>query len=195
MILVRQTFADRDGETAAALTIECVGVTDPPPVLDPAKVPDQLLGGAMYAIGASTWFADWVAPWRAEPNHLHFPDSEHHRLVGGDPNIVFQLGYWSLGSDEALVIEATPPRCEYWNFQLGNIWAECLDKRRIISRSIATTSLEADGSFRLVVAHDDPGTANWIDTCGHRHGIMGLRWVRADAHPAATTRVVSARDL
>ena len=195
MILVRQTFADRALEVAANLRIECVGVTDAPGPLEPALVPDQLLGAAMYAIGASAWFADWVAPWRAEPNRLHFPDPEHHRLVGGDPNIVFQLGYWALAPGEALVVEATPPRCDYWNFQLGNIWAECLDKRRTISRNIASTTCEPDGSFRLVVAHTDPGHPNWIDTCGHRHGIMGLRWVRADTHPPATTRVVPLASL
>jgi Protein of unknown function (DUF1214) len=195
MILVRQTFADGTREIAAEVAIECIGATEPPGPLDPAFVPDQLLGGAMYAIGASAWFADWVAPWRAEPNRLHFPDPEHHRLVGGDPNIVFQLGYWSLGPDEALVVEAAPPRCEYWNFQLGNIWAECLDKRRPISRNTATTTYEPDGSFRLVVAHDDPGHPNWIDTCGHRHGIMGLRWVRAATHPPATVSVVPAASV
>ena len=190
MILVRQTFADRALEVAADLRIECIGVTDAPGPLEPALVPDQLLGGAMYAIGASAWFADWVAPWRAEPNRLHVPDPEHHRLVGGDPNIVFQLGYWALAPDEALLVEAMPPRCDYWNFQLGNIWAECLDKRRTISRNIASTTYEPDGSFRLVVAHTDPGYPNWIDTCGHRHGIMGLRWVCADTHPPAGTRVL-----
>jgi hypothetical protein len=195
MILVRQTFADRAQETAADLRIECVGATDRPPPVDPAEVPNQLLGAAMYAIGASTWFADWVAPWTATPNQLHFPDPEHHRLVGGDPNIVFQLGYWSLEPDQALIVEAKPPPCAYWNFQLGNIWAECLDKRRQISRNIVTTEYEPDGSFRLVVAGDDPGVPNWIDTCGHRHGIMGLRWVRAAHHPPATTRVVRTSDV
>jgi hypothetical protein len=195
MILVRETFADRAHEVAADVHIECIGVTDAPAPIDPALVPDQLLGGAMYAIGASSWFADWVAPWRAEPNRLHFPDPEQHRVVGGDPNIVFQLGYWSLAPDEALIVEATPPRCEYWNFQLGNIWAECLDKRRPISRNLVSTTYEPDGSFRLVVAPVDPGSPNWIDTCGHRHGIMGLRWVRAATHPPATARVVAAAEI
>lgn len=63
MILVRQTFAD-PSEVAASLEIECLGVDDPPSPLTPSAVPHQLLGGAMYAIGASAWFADWVAPWR-----------------------------------------------------------------------------------------------------------------------------------
>ena len=109
--------------------------------------------------------------------------------MGGDPNIVFQLGAWELGPDEALVIEVTPPVCAYWNFQLGNIWAECLDKRRRISVNHVTAAYEPDGSVRIVVAHRDPGHPNWIDTTGHDHGIMGMRWVRAETHPAATTRV------
>lgn len=190
LILCRQTFIDRTTEVAADVHIECIGVTEPAPPLVATTMLNRLLGGAMYTIGAASWFADWVAPWRADPNRLHFPDPDQHRLVGGDPNIVFQLGYWSLAPDEALIVEATPPRCAYWNFQLGNIWAECLDKRRTISRNQATTTLEPDGSFRLVVAATDPGHPNWIDTCGHRHGIMGLRWVLAETLPPATTRVV-----
>ena len=195
MILVRQTFADRDVEVAAEVHIECIGVDEPPPGVVEGAVPRQLLGTAMYALGASSWFADWVAPWRDEPNQLHFPDPEHHRLVGGDPNIVFQLGAWELAPDEALVIDVTPPVCAYWNFQLGNIWAECLDKRRRISVNHATATYESDGSVRLVVAHGDPGHPNWIDTTGHSHGIMGMRWVRAETHPAATTRVASLEEL
>lgn len=192
MVLVRQTFADRSIEQAADISIECIGVTEDPPTLSAASVANNLLGAAMYSIGASSWFADWVAPWRDAPNMLHFPDPEHHRLVGGDPNIVFQLGYWSLDPGEQLVVTATPPTCEYWNFQLGNIWAECLDKRRSISCNIATTAYAPDGSIRLVIAHADPGEPNWLDTCGHRHGIMGLRWVGATSFPSATAVVRSA---
>lgn len=192
MILVRQTFADRATEVAASVTVECIGVDERPPALAPESIGRQLLGAVMHTIGASSWFADWVQPWRSAPNTLHFPAEEEHRLLGGDPNIRFQLGYWSLAPDEALVIELTPPRCVYWNFQLGNIWAECLDKSRQISRNNVTAVPDADGVVRLVVAHTDPGTPNWVDTCGHSHGIMGLRLVRAESHPAASCRVVAA---
>ncbi len=87
------------------------GSTSRRPAVVESAVPRQLLGAAMSAIGASpSWFGDWVAPWLdgTQPGQ-HFPEPEHHRLVGGDPNIVFQLGAWELGPDEALVIDVTPP--------------------------------------------------------------------------------------
>ena len=190
MILVRQTFMDPATEVAADVRIECLAPPPAPPRLDPAAVRNQLLGAAMYTIGASSWFADWVAPWAEHPNAFHAPDPEHHRLVGGDPNIVFRLGAWAIGPDERLVIEVTPPECDYWNFQLANIWTECLDKRyEPISVNKHSAVLEPDGSVRIVVAHEDPGVANWVSTTGHAHGIMGVRWVRAQSHPMPETRV------
>jgi hypothetical protein len=52
-----------------------------------------------------------------------------------------------------------------------------------------------DGAVRIVVSHTDPGTANWIDTCGHERGTMCLRWVRADTQPEPKTRVVRLAEL
>jgi hypothetical protein len=156
-------------------------------------VPGLLNGSAMYAIGCAAWFADWVLGMRekAPVNAFHLPDAEHHRLVGGDPNIRIWLGLWDLKPDQALLIEATPPRCDYWNFQLANIWAESLDYQfRRVHINSGQAKLRDDGSFQLVVAHDDPGHPNWIDTAGHDHGTMCVRWVRADSHPEPRCRVV-----
>ena len=117
-------------------------------------------------------------------------------LVGGDPNIVFRLGYWELAPHEALVLETTPPHCDYWNFQLANIWTECLDRRyERISVNKRSATLESDGSVRIVVAHEDPEHPNWISTAGHSHGIMGVRWVRAEAHPMPMCRVMPCTEL
>jgi hypothetical protein len=197
-ILLRQTFLHREQETPVAVSIECLEAQGPPPPLDPARVPGQLLGAAMYAIGCAAWFADWVQDMRrhAPVNAFHLPSAEQHRLVGGDPNIRIWLGLWELAPDEALLVEATPPRCDYWNFQLGNVWAESLDYsfRRVHINS-GQAVLRPDGSFQLVVAHRDPGHPNWIDTAGHDHGTMCVRWVRADAHPEPRCRVVKLSEL
>jgi hypothetical protein len=205
-ILVRQTFLDRLAEQPVEIEIECLGAGDgaggvgPPPPLDPARVPGSLLGSAMYAIGCAQWFYDWVIGYReqAPDNAFHLPPLEKHLHMGGDPNIRMWLGFWKLAPDEALVIEVTPPKCDYWNLQLGNLWAESLDyhfHRTHVNSGQAV--LEDDGSVRIVVAHEDPGIpgCNWLDTAGHHHGTMGVRWVRADEHPKPETRVVKLAEL
>ena len=197
-ILVRQTFLDRSREQPVELEIECLDHEGPPPPLDPARVPGLLLGSALYAVGCASWFHDWVSDFRnhAPANRFHLPPLEKHLQMGGDPNIRMWLGFWELAPDEALLIEVTPPRCDYWNLQLGNIWAESLDYQfRTTHVNSGQAVLEDDGSVRIVVAHEDPGLPNWLDTAGHHHGTMGVRWVRADAHPEPACRVVKRSDL
>ena len=53
----------------------------------------------------------------------------------------------------------------------------------------------ADGSVRLVVAHQDPGLPNWIETANHTSGTMCFRWVQAEQHPQPRTRLVSLDSL
>jgi len=129
-------------------------------------------------------------------NDFHLPDLEKHRVMGGDPNVRMYLGVWRLAPDEALVIDASPPECDYWNFQLGNMWAESLDyETHNVHVNSGSARYNDDGSFRLVVAHEDPGVPNWIDTAGHSHGTMALRWVRTNEHPKPETRVVKLDSL
>ena len=95
-------------------------------------------------------------------------DPEVSNAAGGDPNIVYYHSHWALAGDEALLIEVTPPACEYWNFQLNNYWMESLDYRyHNIHTNKHLAQYEADGAVRLVVAHADQGLPNWIDTAGH----------------------------
>jgi hypothetical protein len=47
---------------------------------------------------------------------------------------------------------------------------------RPVSRNRANTTLEPDGTFRMVIAHDDPGVANWIDTEGRSFGMVFWRF-------------------
>ncbi len=42
---------------------------------------------------------------------------------------------------------------------------------------------EDDGSWRIVVAHRDPGTPNWLSTAGHREGRLWFRWFLAESLP------------
>jgi hypothetical protein len=48
---------------------------------------------------------------------------------------------------------------------------------RRVSLNRAQTVPEADGRFRVVLAHRDPGVANWIDTEGRAFGLVFWRFL------------------
>jgi hypothetical protein len=196
LLIVRQTFLDRRTERLATLRIERIDGPHQPSPLTPQQVDEGLRNASTLVAGASLLFAKWARDFQAHANALPRFDQEVSNQAGGDPNIAYYHSYWRLGPDEALVIEVTPPRCEYWNFQLDNYWMESLDYRYFtIHLNKHSAVAGADGAVRLVVAHRDPGLPNWITTAGHAQGTMCFRWVRADAHPVPRTRVVRLADL
>src|SRR5207245_3026567 len=143
-----------------------------------------LSASTRFVEGCARLFADWARGFAPHTNQLPRFDRELARAAGGVPHIVYYHSYWQLLPDQMLVIEVTPPDCDYWNFQLNNHWMESLDYRYFpVSINKHTARLQPDGSVRVVVAHEDPGVANWIDTCGHDRGTMCWRWVRANQHP------------
>jgi hypothetical protein len=121
---------------------------------------------------------------------------EISNAAGGDPKIAYYHSYWRLAPDEGLIIEVTPPSCEFWNFQVNNHWMESLDYRYFpIHVNAHSAVYEKDGSVKIVVAHKDPGCPNWLTTAGHPCGTMLFRWVKADSHPQPKTRVVKTEAL
>jgi hypothetical protein len=141
--------------------------------------------------GCAATFASWAEGFRERVNQLPRFEQSSSFAALADPNICYYHGYWELEPDQALVIEVTPPLCDYWNFQLNNHWMESLDYRHHpVAINKHQARARSDGSVRIVVAHRDPGVDNWISTAGHRRGTMCLRWIRAEQHPDPSTRVV-----
>jgi hypothetical protein len=189
-VFVRQTFLDRENEVVAELQIERIG-NDGASLLTPQLMDQGLTSAGNLVFGISTLFATWAEGFKQQKNELPKFDTSTAALAGGDPTITYYHGYYDLAPDEALVIETTPPDCEYWNFQLNNYWMESLDYRFfpiVINKAGAT--LEKDGSVRVVVSSRNPGVANWLDTAGHDFGTMCWRWVSADEFPDLKTSVV-----
>ncbi len=58
-----------------------------------------------------------------------------------------------------------------------------------------TAKYNDDGTVTLIVAHENPGFANWLDPDGHTSGTMLLRWIRAKSHPVPACRLVRIADL
>ena len=195
-LIVRQTFLDRDTEKPADLVIERIGGDGKPATLTPEALDAGLQRAQGLVVGCAALFSTWAKGFQAHTNELPKFDDSISMGAGGDPNICYYHSYWSLGPEEALVIEVTPPECDSWNFQLDNHWMESLDYRYFrIHVNSKTAAYRDDGSVRIVVAHEDPGVPNWIQTVGHERGTMCFRWVRAEEHPQPRTRVVPLRDV
>jgi len=194
-LVVRQTFLDRAREQPARLRIERIDGAHVARPLSARNLDTGLRAAGNFVQGCAALFSQWAARLEAHPNQLPKFDAQQAESAGGDPHITYYHGYWKLGPDQALVIDVTPPRCDYWNFQLNNHWMESLDYRYHQISVNKHSAKRHDGAVRIVVAHTDPGSANWIDTCGHERGTMCLRWVRAETQPEPTTRVVALAEL
>ena len=179
LVMVRQTFLDRHREVPAELAIENLDGRKAPGPVTPAMVDEGLQTAAMFVAGASLLFAGWAKGFQKHTNRLPLFDPQVSNAAGGDKNIIYYHSHWKLAGNERLVIEVRPPACDSWNFQLNNYWMESLDYRYFtVCLNKASAAYNPDGSVTVIVAHKDPGTPNWIDTCGHSEGTMCWRWYR-----------------
>ena len=199
MLIVRQTFLDRVNEREALLSISTLDGPEAPAPLTAKQVDEGLTKAAGLVVASSMLFARWANEFkRNHPNELPRFDQARSDAAGGVPDIAYYHSYWQLEPDEALVIEAAPPPCDHWNFQLNNWWMESLDYRYFrIHVNKHTAAYRADGSVRVIVAHEDPGRDNWIQTVGHLRGTMCWRWTRpqVDDPPQPRCRVMKHSEL
>jgi len=112
------------------------------------------------------------------------------------PQAYFECVF-QLEEDEALILETDLPETRpYWNVQvIDAIWNQVELVHRQTSLNGAQAAIDPDGCFRAVLAHRDPGLANWLDTGGHREGMLIGRWYRCSSQPTPTLRKVKFADL
>ena len=119
------------------------------------------------------YFADWETETPARFNI----EADGLASLFATPDNQCVGGWYQLAEDEALVMSGRAPTC-----RLGRTALEPrLESREFLHRSVclnhSQVELEADGTFRIVVAHRDPGTPNWLDTAGHSEGGVVFRWL------------------
>lgn len=182
LLMVRQTFADRFSEEPAELQLVNLSAPVYPAPYSAMRIDEGLKTASLFVGGASLLFTRWAKGFSKQVNTLPMFDPGTSNAAGGDESITYYHSYWKLDEEEALLIEVVPPACDAWNFQLNNFWMESLDYRHFrISINQHSAVREPDGSIRVVVAHHDPGHANWIQTAHHHEGTMCWRWYRIHA--------------
>jgi len=91
------------------------------------------------------------------------------------------------------------PESRYWSWhQYSNAWWRAFEYgSRVTTLNHSQTHLSHDHKIRVVVAHEDPGIQNWLDTEGRPAALTTLRWFwpRSEQVPAPVTRVVKFDDL
>jgi len=193
-LVVRHFFYDWDTEVASTLHIERIGdTTDAYDAAargadDPrAVVARQLVALGDFVTANLDFFLQFSRP--DVPNSF-LPPLDGTAMGAAAENRPV-IGSWHLEPDEALLLEVTPPDGLYWSASLGNAWWETIDYgRHQSSLNGQQVNVDDDGLVRLVVAHKDPGVANWLDTAGHSAGPVIMRYVRTESAPVPAARVV-----
>src|SRR5581483_6981755 len=187
-VISREYYWDPRTPTPARFTIEPLVASPAPAPLDDVAVARRLRAVATFVRETLA-----IVPLPSLPPNLVGPPMpwSPHVPGWGTPDNIYALGAFHLEPDEALVIAGRSPRCTYWGVQLWNRYMQSLDYRHHrVSLNREQVALEPDGSFRVVVAQRDPGVPNWIETAGHREGLVFCRWLQADTLPEQPTSTV-----
>jgi hypothetical protein len=191
-LLVRQYFADWEGERPADLWIERVGAAASVPrprAEDVAARIERLT--SWIEKGGALWDTLSRAMLSLPPNTLSVVRPPDEDVRGGLKGQAYGLGNFRCAPDEAVVLEFVPPECRHWSVSLASFWWEAIDyATRQSSLNGSQARLDTDGRFRGVIAHADPGVPNWLDCGGHEAGTLAVRFLLARAAPEVRTRVV-----
>ncbi len=195
-LVVRHFFYDWDTEVASSLHIERVGAarekTSRPPEDPRAVVARQLVALGDFVLANLDFFLQFSRP---EAPNTFLPPLDGTAMGAAAENRPV-IGSWELAPDEALLVEVTPPQGLYWSYSLGNPWWETIDYAGHQSSINGHQAVvDDDGIMRAVIAHDDPGVPNWLDTAGHSAGPVILRCVRTETAPVPTTRVIQLAEV
>lgn len=198
-LFIREAFDDWH-ETPTTLTIERLGMDSPRPPADPRRI-----------IAAMDWAGDFLTgAMRDWPEHAwnysggvcdpayenEFPPD---KVADDDADLkrgrMAAHMVWRLAPDEALIVEMDH-HDGFWIFGMGGVFGASMDfLYRPVSYTPARTAVDGDGVVRLVIAHDDPGVHNWLDTQGFSNGNLTYRNLMSRNATTFRTRLVRRRDV
>lgn len=186
MLLCRAVYVTREGISPMSMRIERLDGTLPEPI-DPAFLSGALAkAGQMtlaYAELARSWWQDNLSE---RPNTVRFDEALYLSNGGVQDDRFHGFGAWNCGQNEALIVRFTPIPCDFWTFQLCNIWQENFDNYEEGQGFLhgGNARIETDGTVTMVIAHRDPQIGGtWIDPYGHTQGGWSFRLIKTRGLP------------
>ena len=198
-LFIREAF-DAWGETPTHLSIEPIGMDAPRPLPTPERMAEAFAWAGEFVYGL---MRDWPEhAWMTsggvcDPDRPNvFPDGKAANTADDAKRGRMAANMvWKLAPDEALIVEMDW-HDGFWLFGMGCVFGQSMDfLHRPVSYSPARTHVGADGVVRLVIAHDEPGVANWLDTQGMPQGNLGYRNLMSQNPASFRTRLVPRADL
>lgn len=174
-LFIRQGF-DRWDERPARMRIERVDMTSPKPLPTPESMITAIGWAADFITGVmNDWpefpFAhggvDSERPNRFPPIESTGTDAKRGRAA---VNM-----HWQLAADEALIIEFDAHDGLWMLTNMGVFFNSMDYLYRPVSYTPSRTKVDSDGKVRVILAHDDPGYHNWMDTQGFQRGNVTYR--------------------
>jgi hypothetical protein len=176
-LVIREVYGDWSAQrgTLAISRLDTAG-TAPPPLTRETIEKRYATAGKQLVSRVKTWlqFPQWF--------YLNIPVNTMvaPRLTpGGLATQYSSAGHFDLRPDQALVITVPVSDAPYLGFQLGSMWYISLDYiNHQTSLNNTQAQADPDGKVRIVVADQNPGITNWVETLGHRCGFLQFRWQR-----------------
>jgi hypothetical protein len=176
-LVIREVYGDWAAQrgTLSISRLDTAG-TAPPPLTRETIEKRYATAGKQLVNRVKTWlqFPQWFY-FDIPVNTMVAP-----RLTpGGLATQYSSVGHYELQPDQALVITIPVTDAPYLGFQLGSLWYISLDYiNHQTSLNNTQAQADPDGKVRIVVADQNPGVTNWVETLGHRKGILQFRWQR-----------------
>ena len=198
-LFIREAF-DAWGETPTSLTIERIGMDSPRPIATAARMADAFAWAGDFVTGI---MRDWPDHSWATSDGVCDPDQPNAFPADKSANSADDARrgrmaanmVWCLKPDEALIVEMDW-HDGFWLFGMGGFFVESMDfLYRPVSYSPARARVDTDRVVRFVMAHDDPGVNNWLDTQGFPTGNLGYRNLMSQNPANFRTRLIKRADV
>ena len=121
--------------------------------------------------------------WSLVPNQMgqvvNFGENQDDIGLGAIDN-TYTAGPYSLQPGQCLLMEGHLPQCFFANVVLWNRYLQTDNYLyRQVSLNRKQMKLRRGGGYRIVVAPENPGVNNWLDTAGRSNGIIQWRFLLA----------------
>lgn len=112
------------------------------------------------------------------PNRFNEPQKADASMAYAALDMAYAMAPFHVPAGKALLMSGRFPSCRYAGVVLWTRFRQSFDYlNRRVSLNRAQTTLEADGSYRMVIAAEDPGVPNWLDSGGRESGLVYWRFL------------------